>query len=407
MLDPATSTRLLLAADSLDALADQITQSVTRWCYQNSWSSNPVGLAAMADLLQRDFAVLGLPCQRVALPDWESWGDDGQVLRHSTGPALLWHHRPDAARRVLLLIHYDTVYPPEAVPVAVTLTPQGRLLGPGVADAKGGIAVILYALQAILRFDLSGDLGISVLLNPDEELGSPGSRELMRTLASQFEFALVFEPTLSDGSMVANRKGTANFTAVIHGRAAHAGRNLSEGRNAIVHAARLVSEWDAWNQPGSAISVNIGKINGGGPLNQVAHLATVSANIRVTTSAAAAEVISRVRDLEQRYSAVEGFACRIHGQFHCPPKQVDGDARFAELRRSVEAAAAKAHRSLRWQDTGGACDGNKLHAWGCPNIDTMGPTGGELHSHTEYCEAASLVAAAKTLLYLIADRGSR
>ena len=78
MLDSATSARLLLASASLDAMAESITRSVTQWCYQNSWSSNPAGLAAMADRLQQDFAVLGLPCQRVALPDWESWGEDGQ-----------------------------------------------------------------------------------------------------------------------------------------------------------------------------------------------------------------------------------------------------------------------------------------------------------------------------------------
>lgn len=398
--------RLQLATDWLDSLSDSMNQAVIRWCSQNSWSNNLPGLAAMADRLEEDFSVLSLPCQRVELPNWRSWSDDGQVIEHATGPALLWHYQPEAPRRILLLIHYDTVYPPTLHPTPVALTSAGQLVGPGVADAKGGIAVILYAMQSLLRFGLTGDLGISVMLNPDEEIGSQSSAALIGELAPQFEFALVFEPTLPDGSMVANRKGTANFTAVIRGRAAHAGRDLSAGRNAIVQAARLANELDAWNQPGSTTSVNVGKINGGGPLNQVPDLATLWMNIRVATPEAAAEVMQRLSEIEQRYSAAEGFSCRIHGQFHSPPKFVEDDERFNELRRRIEVATARLDRPLRWRNTGGACDGNKLASFGCVNVDTMGPTGGNLHSPAEYCDSASLVTAAKTVVHLITDTGN-
>lgn len=399
------SQALSSAMNWLDDQAPSIVDHVVRWCDQNSWSSHLPGLMAMADILEQDFATLTLPCQRIELPKWTSTGDNGELIEHETGPAILWHHRPESPRRVLLLIHYDTVYPPRSAPAHGELTPEGLLIGPGVADAKGGIAVILFAMQAILKHDLAGGLGITVALNPDEEVGSQSSSALLRELAPQFDFALVFEPTLPDGAMVANRKGTANFSAIIHGRSAHAGRNLAEGRNAIVHAARLAIEVDSWNRPGSGIVVNVGKINGGGPLNQVPSLAILSFNVRVDTIAAADDVLAKLKELELRYSD-DGYQCTMRGHFHSPPKWIDGDVAFDGVRQRVMTAMIKAGRPVTWRDTGGACDGNKLAAFGLPNIDTMGPTGGNLHSPTEYCEVSSLIVAAKTIVHLIADAGS-
>jgi len=414
MNDESLPERTQLATAWLDAQSDTLLQTLTRWCGQNSWSGNLDGLRAMTEMLEADFQPLGLACERIQLTPWQSIRDDGETIQHETGPALLWHHRADASKRVLLVIHYDTVYPPVSVPNSVVMTNDGRLVGPGVADAKGGIAVILFALQSILRFQLAGDLGITVMLNPDEEVGSQASATLFQKLAPQFDFALVFEPRLPDGAMVANRKGTANFTAVIRGRSAHAGRNLSDGRNAIVHAARLATELDSWNDhtvqstnsPDSHVSVNVGKITGGGPLNQVPSLATLAVNVRVAMPDDVAEVIERMKDIEQRYSAIDGFACKVYGQFHSPPKRVDGDAMFNDLCRRFTRATAHLGNDVVWRDTGGACDGNKLAALGLSNLDTMGPTGGELHSPAEYCHFISLLTAAKTLVYLIADTGS-
>ena len=414
MNDSSLAERIQQAMSWLDSQTNSLLQTLMRWCGQNSWSGNLDGLRAMTELLEADFKPLGLACERIRLPPWESIGDIGETIQYETGPALLWHHRPEARKRVLLLIHYDTVYPPASVPDSVVMTSDGHLIGPGVADAKGGIAVILFALQSILRFQLAGDLGITVMLNPDEEVGSQASATLFQKLAPQFDFALVFEPRLPDGAMVANRKGTANFTTAIHGRAAHAGRNLSGGRNAIVHAARLATELDSWNKhtvpatksSDSHISVNVGKITGGGPLNQVPSLATLSVNVRVAMPDDVAEVIEKMKDIEQRYSAVDGFTCIVYGQFHSPPKRVDGDAKFNDLRRRFMRAAAHTGSDVVWRDTGGACDGNKLAALGLSNLDTMGPTGGELHSPAEYCQFTSLITAAKTLMHLIADAGN-
>ncbi len=402
----STTVRLQQAADWLSGQRDAMVATIARYCNQNSWSFDPVGLNAMADLLEADFAPLGLPCHRHVFPTWTSFSDDAQAIEHTTGPALLWHHQPVAARRLLLMIHYDTVYSPQSKPATVRQDNNGRLIGPGVADAKGGIAVIRFATEALLRFELCQDIGFSILLNPDEEVGSPASRDLFERLAPEFEYGLLFEPTLPDGSFVANRKGTGNFYFTIRGRAAHAGRNLAEGRSAIIHASRLAIELDDWNRLGDGISVNVGKLVGGGPLNQVPALATLAINVRVSTEAQSQTALDRLTELTARFCAAEGFDCQLQGGFHSPPKCVTGDQRAAAIQHHVTAAAKRAARSADWQDTGGSCDGNKLAAIGLANVDSLGVTGGQLHSPLEYCEIDSLTAAAATIVYLVAQMGT-
>lgn len=362
---------------------------------------------AMAELLCSDFEALGLPAQQIGLPPLVSGNSSSVQVSQRTGPGLMWHHRPQASRRILMVIHYDTVYPsaahrsveimddPDSVPAAAH-----RLVGPGVADAKGGIAVIRFAAEAMLRFGLSGDLGWTIALNPDEEIGSPSSAAWLAELAPDYQFGLVFEPTLPDGAMVANRKGTGNWQYIVGGRAAHAGRDPELGRNAVVHAARLAIEVDQLNDPAAGLSVNIGRLEGGGALNQVPDLASLGLNVRVVDQDQATHLESRLRQLESRYGQSDGYSCSLRGQFHSPPKRID--ERYQSLHQRFEMAAQMTGREVHWRDTGGACDGSKLAAAGLINIDTMGPTGGDLHSPGEYCEFSSLLIAAKTLVNLFA-----
>jgi hypothetical protein len=143
--------RLRAAWNWLDSQRGQMQDTLGRWCGQTSWSNDPVGLCAMADRLRRDFEPLGLAAQSIPLPPLVIRAARGVEIEQATGPGLLWHHRPQAPRRILLVIHYDTVYPP--VPRAsdgtlgtpVCYAKGERLIGPGVADAKGGIAVIRHA----------------------------------------------------------------------------------------------------------------------------------------------------------------------------------------------------------------------------------------------------------------------
>ena len=368
-----------------------------RWCNQNSWSHDPANLQAMADMLCEDFAAVDMKLYQANLPpvrvlDADRWQE------HETGPALLWHHRPDADRRLLLMIHYDTVYPPSSRPNRCRRELR-HLVGPGTADAKGGIAVIAMAVEAVLRFDLAENVGVSVLLNPDEEIGSTGSAELMSRIAAQFTAALLFEPTLPDGSLVAARKGSGNFCFTAHGKSAHAGRNPSDGRNAIVHLSKIVPEIMAISDSDENVLINIGSIAGGGPLNQVPDRASLKLNTRVRDTESMRMVESKLAELASGFTD-DDYRVTLVGAFHSPPKQLTPE--IGTLQTRVETAGEMAGRTIRWKDTGGACDGCKLAASGLANIDTMGVGGGGLHSGEEYCELDSLVPAAQTVAAFIA-----
>ena len=382
----------------LGALDDSVDR-LNRWCNQNSWSHDLDRLVAMASVLQHDFDTFGVQLRTVELPELRLLGDQEDYDRRPTGPALLWHHNDQASKRILLMIHYDTVYPHASNPNRCRR--QGkRLIGPGTADAKGGIAVIAMAIEAIRKFDLAPDIGLSILLNPDEEIGSTASKSLMQELSPQFDAALLFEPTLPDGSLVAARKGSGNFSIVVRGKSAHAGRNPDAGRNAIVHLAGLITRLSPLSAPDQGTLLNIGRIQGGGPLNQVPDHAVVHLNVRVANPAAMDRIQQELQDIVQQFRNAD-YRVTLQGEFHCPPKQIDQAT--ARLQQLIAIAGAVGGRQIMWKDTGGACDGSKLAAMGLPNIDTLGVTGGDLHSPDEYCELDSLVPAAYTVAVFIAN----
>lgn len=356
-------------------------------------------LATTAGMLTDDFDRIGVRFTSVDLPPLRLLGETDQWQRQPTGPMLVWHHRPDAARRVLLMIHYDTVYPPGAMPDRC-VRDGNRLIGPGTADAKGGIAVIALAIEAIMKFDLASSLGVSIVLNPDEEIGTTASGDAIRSIADGFDRALVFEPTLPGGALVANRKGSGNFAVIVHGRSAHAGRNPADGRNAIVHLAKIIDRLSQINAPEHGVTLNVGNVTGGGPLNRVPDHAAVQFNVRVADAAAQDHVTAAIAKIATQGTG-DGYVVKTIGEFHSPPKLVD--ASIAALQADVAAAAAPIGRTIVWQDTGGACDGSKLAAWGLPNIDTMGVSGGGLHSPDEFCDLDSLVPAASTVVNFIAN----
>ena len=376
------------------------------WCDQNSWSIDRQNLVRMADTLATDFASFGVQFDKVELPDLRLLSDCDRWDRAPTGPALVWHHNANLPKnkRVLLLIHYDTVYPSGAEPANCRFendpsSMQQRLIGPGVADAKGGIAVIALAAQAMLKFGLIDDIGLSIMLNPDEEIGSTASASMMKDLCAQFGSAFVFEPSLPDGSLVANRKGSGNFSMTVRGKSAHAGRNPDMGRNAIVRLAQVIDSLQKLHQPDRGILINVGKIGGGGPLNRVPDHASAQLNARVTDKEAQSKVELELKRIAEK-SSVDGYVVTTLGEFHCPPKRVD--AGIERLQQIVERATVNAGQSpVQWQDTGGACDGSKLAAWELPNIDTMGVCGGNLHSSNEFMIPDSLATSAIRLMFSV------
>ncbi len=303
------------------------------------------------------------------------------------GEAISFMKRPGAGVKILLNIHMDTVYAPEAG-FAKVKEAEGKLVGPGVADAKGGLAVMLTALEALERSEHAQRVGWTVVINPDEEIGSPGSAGLLAELAKGHQFGLLFEPALPDGALVERRRGSGNFSIVVRGRAAHAGRDFAAGRSALLAAAKLALELHGLNASLPGVTVNVGSIDGGAPANVVPDLAVCRINIRTTEPADEVRVKGEVEKLVADLNRMDGIRAELHGHFASPPKILD--ERTGRLLGAIVSCGKELGMNLGTRASGGASDGNRLMAAGLANIDSLGVRGDRIHSSEEYLIPQSL-----------------
>ena len=360
---------------------------VEAWAGINSGSRNLEGLGNVAALLSDAFA--GLPGEllfREAAPV-EAVDASGKAYPIEHGRNLHLVVRPKAPVQLLLTGHMDTVFGNDHAFQSLTWLEDGVLGGPGVADMKGGIAVMLAALEAVEASPLAGRLGYEVVINSDEEVGSPGSAALIAKAAQGKRAALTYEPAaLPDGTLAGARPGSGNFSFVIAGRSAHAGRNPEDGRNAVVAAADLALRLA--KAKGPRLSVNVAKVDGGGPNNVVPDSAVLRVNMRPATVEDQTRAQSLIDATVAMVAAEHGVAIHVHGSFARPPKPMTPEAE--QLFGLVKQAGADLGQSIGWQPTGGVCDGNNIAACGVPVIDTMGVRGGKIHSMEEYLIVESL-----------------
>ncbi|WP_277981684.1 hydrolase [Sphingomonas phyllosphaerae] len=370
------------AVERLDAA--RMLARVEHWCAINSGTRNLAGCAAMGETLADAFAALPGEVTLVEPGAAESVGADGSVAALAHGRHLRVTVRPEAPVRLLLTGHLDTVYPVDHPFQALTWREAGVLNGPGVADMKGGIALMLEALLAV-EAEGAG-FGYDVVINSDEETGSFSSAALLAEAARGKVAALTYEPALPDGTLAGARGGTGNFSLVVRGRAAHAGRNPADGRNAVVAASALALRLHADRSP--RLAVNPARIDGGGPNNVVPDLAVLRVNFRPADAGEIARAQALVERAAAEVAAVHEVSVEVHGGFNRPPKPIDpGAARLFEL---VRASGADLGQAIAWRDTGGVCDGNNIAACGVPVVDTMGARGGAIHSAEEYLIVDSL-----------------
>lgn len=383
----------------IDTQAKLMQELVEQWANLNTFTYHVAGVRAFAEILKNQLSPFAAESRLIDVDPHEIVDDRGRLTPVPLGPAVWARNRPNAARRALLCIHTDTVYPPDPPLQRAKRIDAHRLRGPGVVDAKGGIVVLLTALGALERSSVAGSLGWEVLLNPDEEVGSPGSTKLLRECAARTHLGLLFEPAMPDGSLVGARKGSGNFTVVVHGRAAHAGRDFQLGRNAIQAMAEAIGAAAALNGVRPGVTVNVGKVSGGGPVNVVPDLAVFRMNIRVTSWDDMEWVSGRLREIVEGLNSREGFSATMHGGFGAPPKPVDSATE--KLLRAVAECGRELGLEIRWRDSGGVSDGNRLAAAGLVNVDSLGPRGGGIHSGEEYIELDSLVERAKLTALLL------
>jgi glutamate carboxypeptidase len=331
----------------------------------------------MLDLLEAAAAPLSADVARLPTAGSTSVGDDGLVREETYADALKISKRPEAPVQVILTGHYDTVFPADSAFQTVTTRPDGALNGPGVADMKGGISVMLAALEAFETHPDKGRVGWTVLLSPDEEIGSPASAPLLAELGARGHVGMTYEPALADGTLAGARKGSGNYHLIVTGNAAHAGRAFHEGANAVAGAAILAARLHALNGQREGVTVNVARIAGGGPLNVVADNAVVRFNVRVPDAQASAWVAETVRGIAAE-PPFPGLTLDLHGGMTRAPKPMD--ASQLALFEAVRETGALLDQTIAWKPSGGVCEGNNLHAAGLPNIDTLGVMGGDIHS---------------------------
>lgn len=376
----------------LDAAASApMLGQVERWSAINSGSRNLAGLAVMAEALADAFSVLPGALALVEGTPVETMLADGRMEMLTHGRHLHLRVRPAAPVQMLLTGHMDTVYAVDHPFQQQRWVEPGILNGPGVADMKGGLALMLAALRAIEGTSEAASLGYEVIINSDEEVGSPSSAALLRQAAAGKIAALTYEPALPDGTLAGARAGSGNFSIRVTGRSAHAGRNPQDGRNALLAAADLALRLKAGSHAG--LSCNPARIDGGGPNNVVPDHAVLRVNFRPRTPDD--EIFARALIDREMAEVAHGHevTVHLHGGFGRPPKPMDTNAE--RLFGLVRQCGAELGLALGWRDTGGVCDGNNIAACGVPVVDTMGARGGSIHSEDEYLIADSLAERAR------------
>ncbi len=369
------------------ASAEPMLDQVLAWAAINSGSRNLAGLERMADVLADAFSALPGVLRLEQPATVENVDPAGRRVKIKHGRHLHLTVRPTAPVQLLFTGHMDTVFAADHPFQETRWLEDGVLNGPGVADMKGGIAVMLASLKGIERNRRADRLGYEIIINSDEEVGSLASAALIAQAAQGKRAALTYEPAaLPDGTLAGARPGSGNFSFVIKGRSAHAGRNPEDGRNAVVAASELALRLSMSKTPG--LSVNPARIDGGGPSNVVPDLAILRVNMRPRTTDdqdIAGRLIAKAVDETAREHEVY---IEIHGGFGRPPKPLTEDAEA--LFHVVKQAGADLGQEVAWQPTGGVCDGNNIAACGVPVVDTMGVRGGKIHSSDEYLIPDSL-----------------
>jgi glutamate carboxypeptidase len=400
---PITNTLNIEERRALDALAPRRAAMIERLIALariNSGSANLEGLAAMTEALRPSLAALGAAPERLDPAPAEAIDAQGNLTPLVRGRNLHLTIRPEAPLQVLLVGHMDTVFPRDDPFQDVAWLKDDVLNGPGVADMKGGLIVMLEALAAFEASPWTARLGYQVVINADEEVSSFGSGPLLRQAAGKAHLGLVFEPaTTPDGVLAGARKGLAAFTLVARGVSAHAGRNPEDGRNAIVAAADFSVQAAALSGAREGLSVNVARIEGGGPTNVVPDLALCRLETRVASHEDRHWIEAELARLAAEIGARRDLNLELHGRFTRPPKPFDH--RTQRLFEAVRRCGEDLGQTISWRASGGCCDGNNLAEAGLAVVDTLGVRGGAIHSRDEFVIVDSLVERAQLSALLL------
>ena len=298
----------------------------------------------------------------------------------SSGGVLQAHFAGEADRGYQLLVgHCDTVWPIGTLLEMPLCRDGNRLAGPGLFDMKSGLAHMVFALRALRDLRVPRPLPVRVLINSDEEVGSTDSRDTIRRAAEGAGRVYVLEPSAgNDGKLKTARKGIAQFTLKISGKASHAGLAPEEGVSAILELANVVKRLWELNNPKHGLSVNVGVVQGGLRANVVAPEASARVDVRVTSQEQLKEIESAIAALRP---TLPGATFQVEDWISQLP--LERKLLHRPLWKQAQKAAGELGFELQETTVGGGSDGN-LTGQFAPTLDGLGAVGGGAHARHEF-----------------------
>jgi len=356
----------------LEGQQDAMVGMIREFAEIESPSNDKPACDRMSEFLAQKFAALE---GKVRIHPAKKYGDNLQIDFPGQ----------EHAKPVLLLGHFDTVYPIGTLATMPCHVANGRLYGPGVLDMKSGIAMMIFAIKALRTWHGELPRPVTVFLVSDEEVGSYSSRAITMELAKQSAGVLVLEPAAGRGAVKTARKGVGEYRLHVKGIASHAGLDPGKGHSAIVELARQIPAIWKMNDLKKGVSANPGIIHGGTRTNVVAAEAAVEIDVRIKKAQQAKALDRRLRSLKpfDRHCrlTIEGGINRL------PMERTPG---VVALYKKARAVAARIDWKLEEAAVGGGSDGNFTAGIGVPTLDGLGGDGEGAHAVHEHIRISEL-----------------
>jgi glutamate carboxypeptidase len=373
------------------------------------YSSLRPRLPEMLDLL-REITLLESPSTEKAPADRccgflaDQWMLRGGIIhilkqaRRGNHLRVVW---PPTANRpkgqLLVLGHYDTVYPTGSLGKMPFRIAGGKVFGPGTFDMKAGIVQALFAFEALQALKIPVAKNVIFLWTSDEEIGSESSRPIIEAEAKRSDAVFVLEPSLGPrGLLKTSRKGVGQAEIVVRGRSSHAGLNPEKGVNAIHELATQIARIERWNNLKRGVTINADIVEGGSRTNVIADHAKATLDLRAWR-------VSDMQALESRLRALKpvhrGAKVEITGGFDRPPLERKHSAVLFSRAKSL---AKQLGLRVAEAAAGGGSDGNFTGALGVPTLDGLGAVGDGAHSVAEHVLVKTMPQRAALLAALLA-----
>lgn len=399
-VEPAISTQEQQLADWLQDRETEMIDVLEQLTNINSGSLNKAGVDEIArffsdELRELGFSISTLPGEVIEMPSCPGSNYAIDVADHVLAT------KSGDSSRLLLMGHMDTVFPPDS-PFQEFRLEGDTMYGPGVADMKGGLVVMLYALKALHEAGELDDLAISILLNSDEEMGSLSSRRYLEDQAREHDWGLVYESSGTD-NLTRQRKGLGQARFVVSGKASHAGGAHEQGRSAIKELAYKIVEIENMTDYETGVTVNVGIVSGGEARNTIAPCAEALVDLRYPEPQQgldAADQFEAIFSEVYSYPVDSGeISTESWINLHRPPKIPTEESDYLlEKARSIGRLLGQ---EIGVTDSGGGTDGSLTQAVGLPTQDSLGVAGTGAHSNREEARASSLVERAQLNAILI------